>query len=620
MLKVAMNMRTMIDFSKYAKTISSYQSDKQYAALFEKYCHENYAGVGGLPLNQFGDFEFLQYHAYLQALRKPHKSIYLNMVALRRFMKTAHNDGYKFAVHPRYFSTPPKPSANHFEPLSNEQVEILKAFLKREIEVIYERETNCKEALKNGKPIHETGAAFKETPNYKPPLSFWKWQKSLDDCILQYYNESPNFPHNTTLHQLAEGGEYATIKKVDFDQLNTPFKLAYKRMSVQRLKSSRPFLYDAPDLNNIDVMGILYPRILEVHVIIWAICLESGWSQDMVERIDVNDYLYSPIPIQSDIVFIKTIKQKGINSSKNLSEAKLFIHPSSKSNPFSAYNLIRLFAERTSRLRHGRNYDIEVQKIGAEPLFVYLNENRGLPILARHPDRHTYKCTKTKNNFTEKKIGFRFDVRQLRPTCLYLREKNQNLPLLLQVALFGHSSSSITDEFYKDTAPFHQLRKDKLAVELSEIQNTIHDGSFKGTLVPLKQRKQIQDKIITIFTEHSGESPLAICNDNRKPDWPGWEAELGSNPICRRFNKCLLCSRSKVCNDNIPFVVDRFMYLEQQNRNLRKDAFEMLYGDEYHAAKEVIESWPYPEDIQEAEERTILDDFLLPPILSESFN
>jgi hypothetical protein len=81
----------------------------------------------------------------------------------------------------------------------------------------------------------------------------------------------------------------------------------------------------------------------------------------------------------------------------------------------------------------------------------------------------------------------------------------------------------------------------------------------------------------------------------------------------------LLCSRSTVFSDNIPFVVDRYLYLEQQKRKIRESAFESLYGDEYLAAKEVIESWPYPEDIEEAEERTMMNDYLLPPIISESF-
>ena len=219
----------------------------------------------------------------------------------------------------------------------------------------------------------------------------------------------------------------------------------------------------------------------------------------------------------------------------------------------------------------------------------------------------------------EENLGFSFDTRQLRPTCLYRREKEQNLPYLLQVALFGHSSSAVTDEFYKSSAPFQQLRKDDLAVELNHIQSSIEDGSFKGKLVPLKSTKKIEDKIITIFTDHNGKSPLAFCNNPKKPDWNGYEAEIEKKGYCKRFNKCLLCSCSTVFSDNIPFVVDRYLYLEQKRRELKNGDFFKLYYDEYLAAKEVIDNWPYKEEIKEAEDRTVLDDYLLPPIISESF-
>lgn len=609
-------MDTLNHFTESAIAKSLRKSDREFLATFNDYCAS--VSITDLPLSQFGDFEFLQFHAYLQTF-KPYKTIYNCMTAVRRLMVSEHNEGNEFKVHPRYFSCPPKPSPKHFAPLDTEKLEKLESFLKHEITTIYQREETFKKAIKEGKPIQETGIIFKKTRDYIPPLSFYKWQKTLNDCLYQIYLESPRFPNDASEEQFKDGGEYAVIRIVDYDLLDSPYKLIFKRLGVQRLKNSIPFLSDAPCFNFIDVFGLIYPRIFEVYVMTWAICLETGWSQDMVERIDFNDYLYSPIPIDSDFAFIKTTKQKGINGGNDINEAKQFIHPSSKSNPLSAYNLIRLFVERTSRLRHGRNYNDLVQEIGIEPFFIYYNESSGVPILCRHPDRDAAKNTETRKRFMESELGFSFDIRQLRPTCLYLREKNQNLPLLLQVALFGHSSSAITDEFYKGTAPFQQIRKDKLAIELNEIQKSIHDGSFKGTLAPLKQKKKIQDKIMTIFTDHSGESPLAVCNDNRSPDWPGFETELEARGICRRFNKCLLCSRSTVFSDNIPFVVDRYLYLEQQKRKIRENAFESLYGDEYLAAKEVIESWPYPEDIEEAEERTMMNDYLLPPIISESF-
>lgn len=615
MLDVAA-MSTLREFVKFAIRESISKSDRLSATTFDTYCNE--VDKSNMNTNQFGDFEFLQYHTYLSTI-KSFKAVYLNMTALRKLMTSAHNKGYKFNTHPRYFCCPHKPTPKHFFPLTLEELNKLKTLLRLEIDKIYQREELFKTALKYGNPIVETGAAFKNTVNGTNPVSFWKWQKQLKDCIFQLYLENPKYPNDTTEVQLEQDGDYALIKKIDFDLMNTPYKLIFKRVGIQRLKNSVPFLTDAPHLNFNDILAIIYPRVYEVYIITWAICLESGWSQDMVERIDFKDYLYCPIPIESDFTFIKTTKQKGINGPANIKEAKLFTHPSSKSDPYSAYNLIKLFVERSSRLRLGRNYQKELEDIGSHPFFVYYNDTPGNPILSRHPDRTSYKNSNTKNNYTQRKLGFRFDVRQLRTTCLYLREKEQKLPLIVQVALFGHSLSAVTDEFYKNSSPFQQIRKDDLAKELNLLVETLNDGSFKGTLAPLKQSKKIQDKIITIFSNHSGDSPLATCKDNRNPDWPNNEVELRNSPICRRFNKCLLCSQSMIFSDNIPFIVDRHMYCEQQRRKLRADTFETLYGDEFRATKEVIESWPYRDEILEAQERTIIEGYLLPPIISESF-
>jgi len=435
------------------------------------------------------------------------------------------------------------------------------------------------------------------------------------------YQENPTYPNNISEAECRAGGDYAVMRNVDYKKMTTAFKTIYKRLGIQRLARVAHFIKDAPELNFIDCMGYLYPRIFEAYIISWAICLETGWSMDMVQQIDFKDYLYAPIPIESSTVFIKTLKKKGMQGSENLAlnQAKLCVCPSSTSDLQSAYNLIKLYIKRSSRLRVGSNYESLVNEVDSEPLFLYLNEAPGAKILACHPGRLRKRSTDVKRNFMKKKLGFSFDIRQLRPTCLYLREKEQNLPLVVQVALFGHSTSAVTDESYKSTTSFQQLRKDKLAEELNQIQESIKNGSFKGNLVPLKQVKKIEEKVLAIFTNQSGESPLAACNDPRKPNWQGNKSEIEDKGYCKQFNKCLLCSRSTVFSDNIPFIVDRYLYLEQKRREIRGDAFDKLYEDEYLATKEVIESWPYQDEIEEAEERTLLHGYLLPPIISEAF-
>ncbi|MEH6714050.1 MAG: hypothetical protein V7733_22855, partial [Paraglaciecola polaris] len=377
-------MRTIGELAEYLGTLGSGEQDRYKAQIFSRYWDE-YIAIDK-AISQFSNTDFLHYHAFLSQTKSV-KTVYSNLVAIRRLMGVAHDQGYECKVHPRYFDVPKKPSADHFNPLSDEQLEKLEDFLKRKITDIIEKEATFKTALQEGRPIEEIGAMFKKTRTIKPEVSFYKFQKPLNDCILLLYQERPKYPQNASLEQVSKGGYYSVIHNIDYDLMDTPFRLVFKRMGIQRLKATIPFLVDAPDLNFVDVIGFIYPRIFEVYVMTWAICLETGWSQDMVGRIDFNDYIFSPIPIESDFVFIKTTKQKGLNDDDDINKAKQFIHPSSKSNPMSAYNLIRLFATRSGRLRHGRLYENQVAAIGSEPFFVYYNESSGLPILTYHPDR-----------------------------------------------------------------------------------------------------------------------------------------------------------------------------------------------------------------------------------------
>jgi hypothetical protein len=40
-----------------------------------------------------------------------------------------------------------------------------------------------------------------------------------------------------------------------------------------------------------------------------------------------------------------------------------------------------------------------------------------------------------------------------------------------------------------------------------------------------------------------------------------------------------------------------------------------MHLDEYRAAKNVVETWPYQDDVEDAKERTFLEGHILPPVL-----
>jgi len=602
-------------FNKYDDLNSN---EKKYLNFFKSYIRKS--GWSSKNTTDFGQIEFLNFIRFTSKERSINATYFI-ATAVRRHITKQSALNFSFKSNPSKWPVPSKPKPDHFDPLSIEQHDTLTEFLHVEIDKIYAREAASEKALLNGKSITKTGKDFKHRKNPKTGISFYTWQESLEDFIYTLVNDYPSFPNAATKEDLSNEGRFGQPKKVDYAAMDSPFKTIYKRMALQRLNSSIPFLKDATELNFIDAVNYLFPNQQEAYVIRWAIALESGWSPDIVKRINPNDYLFQAIPVEEKLAFIKSFKFKGEQVGNSYSEAKMMIHPSLINDKYSAYSLIKLWLKRTQRFRHGIWYKHILDDIYYDPFFVVLSNNYALGeiFIPEHPGSSKIRNRGSKRLSLWNELGFKFDERQLRPTCLYLREKNQNMPLLLQVALFGHSNSAITDEFYKGSAAFQQDRKDKLALELNEIEKSIHNDSFKGTLAPLREKKSIKDKIITIFTDHSNESPLAICSNPFSPDWKGHKKKIRQGNPCRAFNKCLLCSCSIVMSDNIPFVVDRYIFLEQKKRNLRIDQFYRLYQEEYTAAKEVVETWPYKEEVDEATDRTLIEGYLLPPILAEAF-
>ncbi|EKA7371663.1 hypothetical protein OL330_000852 [Vibrio parahaemolyticus] len=568
----------------------------------------------------FNDKKFTQFISYIST-RRSKKQTYNSTTACRRLLNDYNTDHNVFKSSPIHWNVAPKPTPKHFEPLSQERLDTLRNKVKLSIQESYKKEQIVQNAIKKGKASTKTGKDFrnpkKKETHHKPPFN--KWTLSLNEALATLYSYYPDYPFRADLRS-----SYDPPKGIDYDEMKNSLVTMLKRMSVQKIRTYCSFIKGEEDyISSAELLSYLYPDELEVTIIKIGISLETGWTKDIIERIDADDYLYDPIPMDGDWAFVMANKVKGANSKQSpFSEQRTMLQPSNMTDPYSAYSLINLLKSRTARLRTGEMYEDYKKTIGNTPLSVHFNQvSRNVTVA--HPALRDRKNKSTVNAARQtlkkkliKTIGFDVDFRVLRPTKLYIDEKEKNLPLALQVTLFGHSISSITDG-YKETPPFTQIRKDKLAAELNEIEKSISDGSFKGSLIPLKENKSIQNRIINIFTNHSGESPLATCTDPYHPDWKPELKGIRQDKPCKTFNKCLLCSQSSVFCDNIPFIVDRKIYLDQKKGSMVEEQFYKHYEDEYDAISEILDAYPYKEEILEAELRCAKEGFLLPPIISE---
>ena len=565
--------------------------------------------------NHMGLWEFSEFVQMLSASKTEGQG-YNFSTASRRFCRKLEKNGITFKTSPANWNTPPKPDGNSFDPLSRGDYEKLCEYLDTVINRMKDRMRLVNEAKSHPFAGEMTGEVFKAGEK-----SFAKYQVSINDALSALLEAFPDFPIECKLDDLLADGKFGINSlKVDYVSMTNAIKVLRKRFTMQRMKYQLPALSDAPNLSFQDVADILFPSEEEAAAVRKAICLETGWSPDLVANIDPHDFAFHEIDPSSDVVCIKTTKVKGTQRGEDYTEAKMMIALSSKSKPDSAYNLIKIWLERTELLRGTRLFSKLVDAHGFEPLFVVSAQIKNLAketcgrLRFLHPNAGKSRNNLALNRLYKETLGINFDERQLRPTHLYFRSKDQGIPFALMVALFGHSNSSITDEFYRSGSSFEQDRKDRLSDALKEIEESISDGSFAGQLIPLKEQKTVEDKIFAVFSDHSNENPIAVCSDPYNPSWPGHNRRIRTGKPCKAFNKCLLCSKSRVFSNNLPFVVDRYLYLEKQSRSLREDQFSM-HLDEYNAAKHVVETWPYQDDVEEAKERTFLEGSILPPVL-----
>ncbi len=563
----------------------------------------------------FGLWEFSEFVQFL-SIDHSETTVYITSTTIRRFCRKLTELNIKFKSSPINWPCPRKPDIDHFDPLSKEQYKKLCLFIDNEIESIRNRLKLIEKAKTNDSKLDNSGLTFGR--GKKP---FFTYQEKLTDVLSAVLSYFPDFPIDCSKRDFLIGGKYGVNqRKVDYQDMDNEIKIIRKRFTVQKIKEAKRFILDYPDLMFQDLLNIIVPSPIECLVIRQAICLETGWSPDIVSRINPNDFIFQELDPNTDYVFIKSVKHKGTQRNNVYREAKSMLAPSHKYKPNSAYSLLNLWLKRTTALRQTKKYRSLVKDLGYEPLFICVNNLSSIsqdgPLKVIHPDVKTKYNNTVTNKYYDENLGFRFDDRALRPTHFYYRGKDKNTPHALLVTLFGHSSSTVTEEFYENGSHFEQDRKDRLYEALNKIDDSLRDGSFAGELIPLREGKTIKDKIFTVFADQSNKNPIAVCSDPYRPNWPGQESRVEIGKKCNYFSKCLLCSRSRVFSDNLPFVVDRYLYLEKLKRELREDHFS-VFIDEYSSSKNVVESWPYQDDVEEAKDRTFLEGFMLPPTIGD---
>jgi len=389
-------------------------------------------------------------------------------------------------------------------------------------------------------------------------------------------------------------------------------KMNKTTFDLLKLKTQKSSYYSMQE-----ILDSYFTTAKDQTILLIFIMLQTGWNKEVVLSIDRDTFEHSlGKSIDSNTTLIESFKGKGqSDSSAPYNNEKFFYAASHKDNKYSSYNLIKL-AIRLSTPFYNKFSDADHQKnIDRNHIFLFLNtanrwatDGRTNSLLSNKAQIRGIKefLAEHKISSHEHRIKTRDDIlKRLRPTWLILKKQEQTVPQDHLQLLMGHSSKDTTDIFYDSTSTATYPRKIKLSDELAKVTEMLKTSGFKGklsnNLLRLKAKNN-KSKSGLLFSDPVRNKPIIFCKNSFRPDWNGFEKFIIPDSQCFYIHKCLFCSQCVVTKDTLPYLIDREIYIDQQERSLSSFEYSTLFGDEHNIITYILGSWPDQDDIEEAEE------------------
>jgi hypothetical protein len=379
-----------------------------------------------------------------------------------------------------------------------------------------------------------------------------------------------------------------------------------------------------------DLLAKYFPTGEDQAALAIFIALQTGWNKETVFAIDPENYehLLSG-SLDKNHVLLTSEKEKSQSTNLPYFTPKTFLAPSAKSDKYSAYNLINL-AIRLSLLltpfnRESYNSsDLHYSELflvmrSTKQMSVQSSSNGGSPvgrftsvaaksvwtsaiesILKEHPIVDTGgRITKVKEL-----------TPRLRPTWIrYVREVNQS-PLSLVSLQQGHQSIETTDVHYDNSSVAKQKRKVRLTVELSEITKLLREKKFKGLVHKLKADRKLKSSLRLFIMPYMNQL-LWACQDSFAPDFPNATEIVRKGSKCTEISKCLFCSRVRIFEDSLPFILEREETIMKLLENFDGGQSSELQ-DELEVIRYILNEWQDEKALKHAARQKRRFDSLLP--------
>lgn len=450
-----------------------------------------------------------------------------------------------------------RPDSIKTEPLGDDAYESLKTALITHIDALYEK-LEYRKLVDIAQPYE-----FNSIPPNTPGNFVRSWEVDNARALRTLLDQG--FPMSISLKELSE-------------ITSRPNILSYKRDCNTILKAISHKYQICAGFNgqiNLDkLLDMYFPSAMDQCAIVLFLLLQSGWNKETVLGIDGTDFEHVLTgSINENLAVIFSEKYRSQGSGKPYYAPKQITASSDREDRYSIYNLI-LLAGRLSEPLKGFAFDnAPLQKDWNErnELFLFL---RALGDWSKIGGRHSSISIINSYLFGVKRFLSKYKViennrrllkpsdvgKRLRPT--WALHKKRTTPLSIISTHFGHTKPSTTDIHYDSSGAAMQDRTKRLRQELDGVVTLLVNRQFTGLLS--KQANARASSVVKIFTIPGKDRPLWGCEDQLNPDWLGHDSYIQSGRKCYYINKCIGCSRVRIYEDSIPYLIERLAHVEYE--------------------------------------------------------
>lgn len=372
----------------------------------------------------------------------------------------------------------------------------------------------------------------------------------------------------------------------------------------------------------VELFKLMYPTSQDQASLAMFVQRQLGWNKETVLALDVDNYLH-PISelANDDSVLLMSQKIKSQGQREPYEKPKPMFATSSRSNPYSGYNLIRLAGTLSKICRDllRRDDSVEVDDCRLRSPFLFLAD----PRLPWSPSERIHSLDK-QLHWNVGVQGFLADAKlvdngvplvnaadlqhRLRVTSLQCNKKLHKHPVALTALIYGHSNPVTTDTHYdRSVYAMADRRKRFHAFQQTFIEKS-QDCQFKG-LIANQAADGTPLAKFRILTVMGHERALWACMDSWNPAYPGSQP-LPPGIRCTRLDKCSGCDKWCVLEDSLPFLMERATTLELQIE--RDPHAHPIYASELGVLRHVLDTWGNKSALELAKEYWRRFEVLLP--------